>query len=676
MTRPSSTGPETLARRLCEARRSLKPPPILNLVEYADDYRRVSSKTSTSPGKWKTAAQPVAYGPFLAVTAGDTHTVTVMAGTQVVKTELLICAACYYIHQEPAPILFVQPSQGAAAAFSKQRFEPTIEATPELRELVAPNGAGSTITAKDFPGGSLDFVGSNSPTDLASRPKRVILLDEIDKYPASAGVEGDPVKLAEERASTYKAVGRAKFVRTCSPTNEDTSRIGREYKAGDQRKCFVACPHCGERQILTWAQVVWNKDAAGRAIPETAGIACSACGTIWTEGDRLRALDALVETPDHGWRQTKQFVCCGEKQVPEVWDDRGRARCVRCDGPAPYGGHASFHIPKLLSRRHRLADMVKEFDEAQGDPELLRKFVNTCLAELWKPIGQESFENEGLIARAESYGPEDLPEEIVAITGFCDVQGNRLEVQLIGWGQAEESWPFLYVVIPRDPGQPQAWTELRELLGRIFRRRDGRVLRIGAFGIDTGYHGSQVHAFCRRNRGRRIFATKGIGGKRALWTGRAGKAKTGDPVFHIGTDAGKDAIMSRLAIAEPGPGYIHFPADDTFGPDYYAQLTASERRVQRKRGGVTLAVWEEIPGKRNEALDTMVGALAVRRSLPKAIQRSLEYAVAPAIAPAPPKSRSKPPPTPEPNPGAPPPSAPAPARRRPGGWLGATKKWF
>lgn len=674
MTRASSTGPETLARRLREARQSLKPPPILNLVEYADDYRRVSPKTSTSPGKWKTAAQPVAYGPFLAVTASDTHTVTVMAGTQVVKTELLICTACYYIHQEPAPILFVQPSQGAAASFSKQRFEPTIEATPELRELVVPNGAGSTITAKDFPGGSLDFVGSNSPTDLASRPKRVILLDEIDKYPASAGAEGDPVKLAEERASTYRAVGRAKFVRTCSPTNEDTSRIGREYKAGDRRKCFVPCPHCGHRQVLTWSQVSWSKDAAGRAMPETAGIACGGCGVVWTEGDRMRALDALVAMPDHGWRQTREFACCGEKQQPEVWDDRGRARCRKCSAGAPYGGHASFHIPKLLSRRHRLADMVKEFDEAQGDPELLRKFVNTCLAELWKPIGQESFANEGLLARAEGYGPDDLPEAIVAITGFCDVQGNRLEVQLVGWGPAEESWPFLYVVIPRDPGQPQAWVELRELLGRTFRTRDGRVLRIGAFGIDTGYHSSQVHAFCRRNRGRRIFPTKGIGGKRALWTGRAGKAKTGDPVFPIGTDAGKDAVMSRLAIQDPGPGYIHFPADDMFGPDYFAQLTASERRVQRKRGGVTVACWEEIPGKRNEALDTMVGALAVRRSLPKAIQRSLEYAVSAAVAPAPRKQKAS-----EGKPAPAPTSADAtPAASSPpsSGWLGPIKGWF
>jgi phage terminase large subunit GpA-like protein len=156
-----------------------------------------------------------------AVTRADTHTVTIMAATQVLKTEFLINVCSYYIAQDPAAILFVQPTQGVAEDFSKERFAPTVEITPQLRDLVDPprsRNSSNTITHKDFPGGSLDFVGANSPTDLASRPKRIILCDEIDKYPISAGSEGDPLKLAEERASTYRALGRAKFVRTCSPT--------------------------------------------------------------------------------------------------------------------------------------------------------------------------------------------------------------------------------------------------------------------------------------------------------------------------------------------------------------------------------------------------------------------------------------------------------------------------
>ncbi|MCX5496446.1 phage terminase large subunit family protein [Kaistia dalseonensis] len=643
-------GALALLARLTLARLALRPPPRLNLIEWADTYRHISSKTSASPGRWKTRSQPVAFGPFAAVTEADTHTVTVMAGTQVVKTELDINVALYFVHQDPSPILFVQPTQGAAEAFSKERIEPTIEVSPEIREALAPYAARSTITHKEYRGGSIDFVGSNSPTDLASRPKRIVISDEIDKYPPSAGKEGDPLILAEERASTYHALGRAKFVRTCSPTDEDTSRIGREYRASDRRRCFVPCPHCGDRFQIEWRHVVWSRDDMGEHLPETASICCPACGVLWSEGDRVRALTGLADLPDHGWRQTRAFSCCGERQEPELWDRQGRSLCRTCGKRPAYGGHAGFVISKLLSIRHRLPDLVTEFITAQGDPELLKKFVNTALAELWKPAGRETLDGSGLIARAETYGPEDLPNEVMVITGFADVQGDRLEVQLVAWGPDEESWPFLYEVISQDPAQPAAWKELDALLKRKFKRRDGRVLRVAAFGIDTGgHHGTQVFAFCKARRRRRIFATKGVAGQRPIWPNQGRKAKTGDLFWPVGVDGAKDAIYGRLKIEapdEPGgrkPGLIHFPTEPGFGPDYFEQLT-SERREIRKRNGRPYAIWILPEGKRNEALDTFVGALAVRKSLPRRIDAALEYDLAPEAAeteaeaePAPPK---------------------------------------
>lgn len=589
------------------------------------------------------------------MTEADTHTVTVMAGTQVVKTELDINVALYFIHQDPSSILFVQPTQGAAEAFSKERIEPTIEASPAIREALAPYAAKSTITHKEYKGGSIDFVGSNSPTDLASRPKRIIILDEIDKYPPSAGKEGDPVKLAEERASTYHALGLAKFVRTCSPTDEDTSRIGREEKASDRRRCFVPCPHCDGRFELAWRHVVWDKDAAGEHLPATAGIACPLCGVVWSEGDRIRALDALADLPDYGWRQTRPFSCCGERQDPKIWDDQGRSRCRTCGERAPYAGHAGFIIPKLLSKRHRLPDLVSEFLLAAGDPELLKKFTNTALAELWKPAGRETLDGSRLIERAEVYGPEDLPLAVQVITGFCDVQGDRLEVQLIGWGPDEESWPFLYQVIHQDPAQPAAWRELDALLKRSFRRVDGLVMRIGAFGIDAGgHHGAQVFAFSRARRKRRIFATFGRAGSKPLWPSHARKTKNHEEFWPIGVDTGKDAIYGRLRITAPEeggrkPGLIHFPTEDGFGPDYFEQLT-SERRETRRSRGQAYAIWVLPEGKRNEALDTFVGALAVRKSLPRQIDASLQYGLAaesePDDTPAEPSAAEPPAPAP------------------------------
>lgn len=633
-----------LAASLARATRLLRPPPRLDLIEWADRYRHVAAKTSASPGRWKTSAQPVSYGPMSAITDSDTHTVTVEAATQVVKTEWLLNIAGYFIHQDPAPILFVQPSQGAAAAFSKERFAPTVDASPVLRELVSSpktRDSENTISHKAYPGGSLDFVGANSPSDLASRPKRIILEDEIDKYPPSAGAEGDPLKLAEERGSTYKALGLAKFARACSPTVEGFSRIDREYKASDQRRCFVACPHCSHEQILRWDHVRWDKDENGTHLPDTAALVCEVCGVEWSERDRIAALDGLATARGYGWRQTKEFTCCGLKQQPADWDHRGRSRCAECGDLAPYDGHAGFHVSKLYSKRHRLPEMVREFLEAQGHPDLLRKFTNTALAEVWKQRLGESFNDADLMARAESYGPDTLPDDVVVVTGFADVQGDRLEVQLIAWGHDEESWPFLYEIIHQDPAQPAAWKELEALLKRTFKTVAGRELRVGAFGIDMGgHHGAQVFAFCRRRRGRRIFACKGIAGPRSIWAGRAQRSKTNDPIHLIGVDTAKDAIMGRLKIqpAPTGvrkPGFIHFSTGENFGAEYYEQLT-SEHRETRKRMGQPYSVWVLPEGKRNEALDTFVGALAVRRSLPRRILNNLEYEIstAPTVQPA------------------------------------------
>ena len=577
-----------------------------------------------------------------AVTERDTFTVSIMAGTQIVKTELLINVAGYYIHQDPSPILLVQPSQDAAQVFSKERFAPTIEATPVLRSIVLPPRArdsDNTITHKSYPGGSLDFVGANSPTDLSSRPERIILCDEIDKYPPSAGSEGDPLKLAEERASTYRAIGRAKFVRTCSPTTgapaddqPPISRIAREYLASDQRKCFVPCLHCGHEQILTWAHVRWDRGSAGEHLASTASIVCEECGTAWSERDRRGSLDALRDQPAYGWRQTKEFYCCGEKRRPTLWDERGRARCSVCEAAAPYGGHAGFHLSKLYSRRHNLADVVAEFLEAKDDPELLRKWTNTAIAEVWRPQYGETFDSAGLIARTEPYGPNDLPESVRVVTGFCDVQGDRLEVLFAGWGADEECWCFQYTIINRNPAEPEAWIELDALRATTFKTTTGRLLRISSFGIDAGdgNHAAQVLAYAARRRGQRVFACMGAAGMRPIWPGRASKSKTGRTFYSIGVDTAKDQIYSRLRIdpPEPGvrkPGYIHFPVAENFDPEFFEQLN-SERRQVRKRMGQPYTIWVKIRA-RNEALDCLVGALAMRKALPRYIEAGLEYAL-------------------------------------------------
>ncbi len=430
-----------------------------------------------------------------------------------------------------------------------------------------------------------------------------------------------------------------------------------------------------DRLVVTPRALHLLQEALGQRSP----VRCSAadCGTIWTERERIAALDGLEQKPDRGWRQTREFVCCGVKQTPAAWDDKGRARCSSCGGRAPYGGHAGFLISKIYSKRHNLTDMVSEFLDARGNPELQKKFTNTALAELWTPAGREKLDGSRLIERAEQYGPNDLPNEVKVITGFCDVQGDRLEVQLIGWGADEEAWPFLYEIINLDPAQPSAWKELDALHRREFRNRAGRVLRVAAFGVDVNgqQHDAQAFAFCRRRKGRRIFGTIGRAGARPIWPIRFSRTKANEKFWTIGVDAAKSAIYNRLKIDVPGPGYIHFPAEDGFGPEYFAQLTV-ERRELRRRMGRPYTVWVNPPGKRNEALDTFVGALAVRRSLPRNIETGLEFSVAQNEAPSPQAAHdtddtekdvadSKPTPAPQP------PAAPA-----GGSWLDVGDNWL
>lgn len=619
--------------RLLKARQSaLKPRPKLNLIEWADQFRFVAKANSANPGRWQTARVPAAYGPYLAITEKDTHTVTVMAGTQVMKTEFLLNVAGFFIHSDPSSILFIQPTQGLAESFSKERFAPTRASTPILAALIPDaksRDSGVTITHKEYPGGTLDFVGANSPVDLASRPKRIVLADEIDKYPASAGSEGDPLALGEERASTF---WNRKKVRACSPTNDETSRINREYLASDQRRCFVSCPHCGHDQTLRWSEssVIWNTDGKGNPEPETATYHCEECGAGWSEAERVRALRDLVNKPDRGWRQTRRFMCCDEDQDPSVWSDSGRALCRVCATPMRYEGHAGFHLSKLYSTRHKLAELVAESISAKASPEHLRKFVNTALAETWKEK-IEVLDARALAARREAYGFLSAPAAVRLVVFGADTQDDRIEVTFLGYGDDEEVWVLRHEVILGDTSEKVVWDQLDKLIKEPAVTVDGRRLVAQAGCIDSqGHRGAMVHSFCRSKERRRVYAVKGIAndarGSKLIWPKTPSRTKnSGDKLYVVGVDTAKDALAASLSMlpdpsGEPTPRATHFPLED-LSADYFDQLTA-EKAVTVYQHNSAFRRWVlKERDLRNEALDCFVYATAARLSLPMRLDR-------------------------------------------------------
>lgn len=514
-----------------------------------------------------------------AVSDPDVEVVVLLCASQVGKTEVLLNVLGFHIDQDPAPILYVLPTLTLAKDFSKDRIAPMVRDTPALAGKVSmarARDSANTVLHKSFPGGHLTLAGANSPASLAARPIRVVLADEVDRYPPSAGTEGDPVSLARKRTATF---WNRKILLASSPTVKGFSRIETAYEESDKRQFWVACPDCGEHQTLVWEQVRWPEGQ-----PREARYACVACGSLWDDASRWRAVR-------HGeWRSS-----------------------------APFRGVAGFKISQLYSPWKRLGELASEFIEAKSSPETLKVFVNTVLAELWEDQGQR-VDAAGLAARLESFGPlhdfgHTAPAGVLAVTCGVDVQDDRIEVERVGWGLDDESWSLDHRIFYGDPASPAVWQELDQYLLRPTLARDGKQLRVMATAVDTGGHHTQAaYRFCKARFGRRVYAIKGIEGQaRPVWPKRASRNNKGNVLlFGVGVDAAKDAVVARLRIADPGPGYCHFPE----GRDkaYFDQFDAETKTRKRVRGFPRM-VWVLRAGMRNEALDLRVYAYAALQSL-------------------------------------------------------------
>ena len=528
-----------------------------------------------------------------AISDSQTETVVMMTSSQIGKTEILNNTLGYYIHQDPSPIMVVQPTIQDAESWSKTRLAPMIRDTPELRARVADvrsRDSGNTILDKIFPGGILRIRGANAPGGLARQPIRVVLCDEVDRWEDSAGTEGDPVDLALKRTTTFR--GRRKHVLISTPGIQGVSRIEKAWNQSDQRHYYVPCPHCGEMAPMVWAQVSWSEGC-----PEGACYACKACGGQITDAQKQGML------LKGEWRPSR-----------------------------PFAGTAGFAINELYSPWRGFGEIAVAFLRAKHNGvQALKVWINTTLGEAWDPRDGEAVKVDGLLGRREVYAAE-VPAGVGLLVAGCDVQDDRLEVLVYGVGAGEESWVIEHRVIPGNLVQPEAWNELQELVLRSWKHESGASLRIRVLGIDVGGHfGKQVYQFTHRPQVRGIVRpVKGNSRPLPRMVQRSGKKHA---LYLIDTSTAKDTIYSMLRIDHPGPGYLHFP--QSLGPDYFEQLLSEH--VVRKAGA---RVWEKVvAGSRNEALDLHVYALAALaiyapRNLATMVQKAQQLA-APTLEPAP-----------------------------------------
>jgi len=582
----------------------LSPPPVLTVSQWADEYRRLSPEASAEPGRWNTDRAPYQRAIMDAVNDARCEDIIIMSSAQVGKTELILNIIGYYIDYDPSPILVLQPTLEMAQTFSKDRLAPMLRDTPALKGKVKDarsRDSGNTILHKTFPGGHITMVGANSAAGLASRPIKVVLMDEVDRYPASAGTEGDPIKLAEKRTTTF---WNRKKIKVSTPTIKGRSPIEKEFLTSSMEEWNVPCPCCGKYQPYEWGRIHFSDVT----------MECKYC---------------LEHISERDW-----------KSNPGKWVAAKENNKKR-----------GFHLNELASPWKHWEEIIEDFKEAdrdrkQGDIEKLKTFVNTALGEPWEERGEAADDNV-LLSRRERYNA-DLPDGVLLVTAGVDVQDDRLEIEITGWGKGYESWGILYKKINGSPELDSTWDKLEQFLDTELYFENGNSLLIAATCIDTGGHfTTEVYKFLKRmeRKQKKIFGIKGMGGEgipliNKVSTNNVEKVR----IFILGVDSGKEILMTRLKTVDEGPGYCHFPinADRGYDETYIKGLTSEQRVVSVKDNRATLK-WVKKSGTRNEPLDLRnysTAAAEILRPdwdvLEKKIRQGINY-----MKKQPPKERQK-----------------------------------
>ena len=559
---------------------AFKPPKKLTLSEWADEYAYLSAESSAEGGRWHTL--PYQKAMMDAITDPKIEQVTVMKSARVGYSKILNHIIAYHIHQDPCGIMVVQPTIEDAAGYSKEEIAPMIRDTKVLTNLVSDaktRDSNNTILQKQFPGGVLSLVGANSARGFRRVSRRIVLFDETDGYPASAGTEGDQIKLGIARTQYF---WNRKIVAGSTPTIKDFSRIERLFEQSDQRRYYVPCCHCGHMQYLRWPNMRWQDDD-----PSTASYACEECG-------------ALIPHSKKRWMV-----------------ERGEWRATQPGN----GRHAGFHIwaAYSYSPNAEWSNLVEEFLLSKNDPEQLKTWINTTLGECWEDEYASKVGAEGLMERAanEKYEKGVPPREVLILSLGCDVQDDRLSMSIWGIGRNEEMYLVDRKIIYGSPARADLWKQMDEVLMDKYKNEDGVELKIDSAAIDTGGHFTQeVYQYVRERSHLGLIGIKGMGQKGKPPIGKptkvdinfSGKAlRKGVQLFPVGVDTIKTTLHNRLKDAELGDGYIHFYP--TITTDYFQELTA-ERQVLRYKHGYQERVWVKKSNARNESLDEMVYAYA------------------------------------------------------------------
>jgi len=551
-------------------------PVKMTVSEWSDQFRRLDVKTSAEPGQWATARTPYLKGIMDAFTDPYVDEITVMAASQVGKTEAMYNMLGFIIDQDPGPTLMVSPRADDAKSVSYNRVRPMIECSPVLNRYIPINTDDITKLEYHFDRMILYFAGSNSPADLASRPIRYLFLDEVDKYPKFSGREADPIKLASERQKTF---WNKKTVKVSTPTTRE-GYIFREYDKSDQRRFHLPCPHCGKKQVLLFGQIKWPKEESS---PER------------IKNNRL------------AWYECAHC----KKRIDDIHKQKMMLAGEWISEKGEHNRNRGFWVSSLYSPWLTWSDIASEFLKSKDYVELLMNFVNSWLAEVWEEkIEETTVDKVRNLAR--DYDQGVVPDEVLVLTAGVDVQKDHFYYVIRGWGYYEESW-----LIRAD--RVEYWDDIIDCLFKTEYRRasSAETLSVYLGCIDSGFRTDEVYRFCREWPDK----TKAIKGLEEITGGRFYRpnkidinSRTGAVIpgglvlWNLNVTQYKDKINRLVTSQNPGKWHIFKnPADD-----YLTQFTSEHKVLIRNRTtGKAKEVWQKKKeAAANHYLDAEVYALA------------------------------------------------------------------
>jgi len=590
-----------------------------NVPQWAEEDRYVASESGSSrPGKWLNATAPLAIEPMECVSADHpARTVTLKLAAQLFKTEVGLNWIGQTICDDPASVMLVLPSLDELRAWNGTKWQPTVDATPALKARVLAtverSRTGSTTAFKRFRRGYLMVTTASSSKGLQGRSIKRLICDEVSEFPIDAGGRGDPLKQAMRRGDAHDDF---KALLTSTPKEQPACRITALYEAGDQRRYYVQCPHCGENQVLALAALQAPAQAGGRA-----SFGCLECGVLIDEVHK----SAMIGD-GRRWIKTYPSLDPANPAPPEHFP---AAEFARWRARGSEGREPSFAAWQAYSKLRSWTAIWNDHQAALADvqsgrdPDALKVFTQQVEGEAYDAATDAPDHDKLFEVRGKFVTRGLIPAWACETMLAADVQGDRIEWDAYAIGPDLSMARFDWGVVEHDPLHAAAWAELAEVIARRYPGEATVDLGFDIVGVDSGGKKGVTERVYRFVRARpNVLALKGAKDPDAvpLTKGKRHNYRLEDNTYitaetwNVGGWGLKFTIYSMLetsreAVDDRLPGGHYKPPDAPI-EDFKKYVAEVYRKTKSKRAGAR-GWWDRIPGQANERLDTAVYARAL-----------------------------------------------------------------